>query len=273
MQMGASPVVTSCVRCNTVHQFLGSEEQARSAGYYVVKYLGKDPVKVKIILPVLYKINMDRESKAQDVGSIERDSQFWLTQALNNFNSLCEFADTQVASKLMGTDSYLTSHIFWTFHAKSFVNHQRENFGGGEMEPVAPAISDDHIHRPLPQDGTGDDEDRDAPRVFVTKDRKLRTGTQCEDYVRRGSELKHLPPYEWAATIRIEKKPKKGDKVSSTRQRNATFEFEDDGTGWHETHRQVLRSKFVVLHRGALQHQSASVSAYQSEPSPSRRSV
>ena len=122
MQIEASHVVTSCLRCNTAHSFLGTEEQARSAGYYAVKYCGKDPVKANIILPVLYMMNKKRESKADDAGTSQRDAIFWLTRALNNFGSLCEFSDTQIASSLMGTDSFHSSHIFWSFHSKSFVN-------------------------------------------------------------------------------------------------------------------------------------------------------
>ena len=43
MQIEASHIVTSALRCNTNHQLLGTEEQARSAGYYAVKYCVKDP--------------------------------------------------------------------------------------------------------------------------------------------------------------------------------------------------------------------------------------
>ena len=104
MQTEASHVVTACLRCNTAHQFLGTEEQARSAGYYAVKYCGKDPGKANVILPLLYMIDKTRESKAEDKGTPERDAQFWLTRALNNYSSMCEFSDTQIASALMGTD-------------------------------------------------------------------------------------------------------------------------------------------------------------------------
>ena len=142
MQMTASHVVTSCVRCNTAQQFLGSEEEARSGGYYVCKYCGKDPVQPKVITPILYHMDKMRESIADDKGTAARDTQQWLTRALNNFNCTREFSDTQVASKLMGHDSYHTSHIFWSFHARSFVNYQREKFPLPQ-EPVAPDINAD----------------------------------------------------------------------------------------------------------------------------------
>ena len=57
MQIEASHVVTSALRCNTNHQLLETEEQARSAGFYSIKYCGKDQVKVKIIVPVLHMMN------------------------------------------------------------------------------------------------------------------------------------------------------------------------------------------------------------------------
>ena len=94
MQIEASHIVTSALRCNTNHQLLGTEEQARSAGYYAVKYCVKDPIKANIIVPVLHMMNKKRESKAEDAGTSQRDAMFWLTRALNNFSSLCEFSDT-----------------------------------------------------------------------------------------------------------------------------------------------------------------------------------
>ena len=121
MQIEASHVITTCIRCNTAQQFLGTEEQARVAGYYACKYCGKDPVKMNIVLPVLYMMDQKRVSKADDVGEPIRDAQFWLTRALNNFSSMCEFSDRQIASSLMGIDSFHTRHIFWPFPTKSFV--------------------------------------------------------------------------------------------------------------------------------------------------------
>ena len=254
MQTEASHVVTSCLRCNTAHQFLGTEEEARSAGYYTVKYCGKDPVKASVILPVLREMNKTRESIADDKGTAHRDTIFWLTRALNNFSSLCEFSDQQMASSLMGTDSYHASHIFWSFHANSFMNYQRENWNEKGMLFVGPDVIDDNVHYILPEDGTIDDDDLDKGQtVFVTKTKEIRVAMQHEHYVRRGRALKDLSPYEWAAMIRVEKKPKGLQKVSTTRQRNATFPFDEDKSGWHKRHHQVLRSKFVILHRGALQ--------------------
>ena len=105
MQIEASHVVTSALMCNTNHQLLRTEEQARSAGFYSVRYCGKDQVKPKIILPVLHMMDKTRESKHKDTGTDERDAMFWLTRALNNYTSICEFSDTQVARALMGIDS------------------------------------------------------------------------------------------------------------------------------------------------------------------------
>ena len=105
MQIEASRVIASAIQGNTNHQLLGTEEQARSAGFYSVRYRGKDQVKLKIILRVLHMMDKTRESKHKDTGTDERDAMFWLTRALNNYTSICEFSDTQVASALMGIDS------------------------------------------------------------------------------------------------------------------------------------------------------------------------
>ena len=249
MQIEASHVITACIRCNTAQQFLGTEEQARSAGFYACKYCGKDPVKMNIIVLVLHMMDKRRESKAEEKSDL-RDTQFWLTRALNNFSSMCEFSDTQIASSLMGIDSYHTSHKFWTFHAKSFVNYQRTHFAEGEMRIVEPDIVDHRVHSVLPSDGTTDDDDWDQGEPYVTEDKELRVQLQHEHYKRRGSELQDLTPYEWAAIIKVEKIPN----PDTRSQRNARFSFEKDGTDWWKTHRQVLRTKFVVLHRDAPQH-------------------
>ena len=39
-----SPVLTQCLGCNTAAILLGSEEQAKAALFYLVKYMNKDSV-------------------------------------------------------------------------------------------------------------------------------------------------------------------------------------------------------------------------------------
>ena len=56
MQTEASHVVTSACKCNTSHQLLGTEEQARSARFYAIKYCGMDPVKPNILALILHVI-------------------------------------------------------------------------------------------------------------------------------------------------------------------------------------------------------------------------
>ncbi len=259
MQIEASPVVTSCVRCNTSQQFLGTEEDARAAGYYACKYCGKDPVKLNIILPALYVVDQERQSTHPTDKSDMRATQFWLTRVLNNYSSMCEFSDTQIASLLMGIDSYHSSHKFWSFYAKSFVKYQQKEFKVEDIEHVQKTIVDDDMYHCIPQDETMDHEAEDGVvAVYRTKDDELLVRRQFEHYLHRGDELKDLSPYEWAATIKIEKIPPKAEEgaapKASRRERNARFLFEDDGSGWRDTHRQVLRTKFVILHRDAFHH-------------------
>ncbi len=141
----------------------------------------------------------------------------WLTRALSNFSSMCEFSDQQVASALMGIDSFHTSHKFWTLHSKNFVNYQRENFTEGEMQPVAPSIVDDDMYHALPQDGTVDDDKQDADGVTICrtkdKDNPIMIARQHEQYMRRGDKLKELSPYEWATMIDIRRKKTKTKKI------------------------------------------------------------
>ncbi len=70
-----SPALTEYLGCNTAAYLLGSEEQARSALFYLVKYMTKDSVALGTSLPVIrqaMKHVNTHESHAADAGSDSR---------------------------------------------------------------------------------------------------------------------------------------------------------------------------------------------------------
>ena len=61
----------------------------------------------------------------------------------------------------LGNDSFYSSHIYITFHSKSFVTHQRKTFikpTDAKTRPVVPDIADDHEFRAESQDNDNDDD-------------------------------------------------------------------------------------------------------------------
>ncbi len=240
-QVEASPVIVSSIRCATTQEFLGTDERARAAAFYTTMYDDQNAPMTNSILPALYMVSERRRTKLQEKNDL-CDTQHWLTQVLNNFGSMFQFSDVQIANSLMGIESFHSSHKFCSFHTKSFVDYQRNRFFEGKTQSVAPDI-DTEMHDPLPPDGTMDNGDRD--RV-----------TQYEYYLHRGKELKDLSPYEWTAIIRVET-----DEVPT---QGTRFLFDDDGTSWRDTRRQVLRKKFVILHCDAFRHSFDIDNDYQS---------
>ena len=52
MQIETYPTAMSALRCNSCSRFLGTKEDRIISAYYTIKYMSKDPVKVKHMLPV-----------------------------------------------------------------------------------------------------------------------------------------------------------------------------------------------------------------------------
>ena len=124
-------------------RFLGTKEDGIISAYYTIKYMGKDPVKVKHMLPVFYVARKDsRQSKAKDKGP-ERDAMTFINRSMNNYTGCCEFGETQVAANLLGHESYHASHTFWNFIVNGFIDHQHKLHKQPDAEDETDSSSDD----------------------------------------------------------------------------------------------------------------------------------
>jgi hypothetical protein len=112
-----SPALMSLVRCNMAAYNYGSSIQARSAMFYMVKYITKDSVKLQASLSVLTRARKHVAtwtSTAADAGTHERTAVHFLQRAAN---SLCfELSDTQAAAMLLGQTAHSTSEKFVWVH-------------------------------------------------------------------------------------------------------------------------------------------------------------
>ena len=96
-----SPVLTQCLGCNTAAILLGSEEQARAALFYLVKYMNKDSVPLGNSLPVIRQVllHVNRyPSRAADADTDSRTGKYFLERIVNGFTGLAEISDTQSAA-------------------------------------------------------------------------------------------------------------------------------------------------------------------------------
>jgi len=229
-----SPVLTQCLGCNTAAYLLGSEEQARAALFYLVKYMNKDSVALSNSLPVIRQamIHVNQyPSVAADVGSISRTGKYFLERIVNGFTGVAEISDTQSAACLLGMKSYLSTEQHWIMWIHGATAHQLESQlrSQAERDPHV-AWEDDSDFEAHSADDRGaesSDEDILPNRGFVeTEDcaeehvargrgkygraQIFRVGDrvvpipQHVHYRYRGQQLARLNFYEWCAIISIQ---------------------------------------------------------------------
>ena len=124
-----SPVLTQCLGCNTAAILLGSEEQARAALFYLVKYMNKDSVPLGNSLPVIRQalLHVNRyPSRAADADTDSRTGKYFLERIVNGFTGLAEISDTQSAACLLGMKSYVSTESHWFMYIKGAEAYQHE---------------------------------------------------------------------------------------------------------------------------------------------------
>ena len=266
-----SPVLTQCLGSNTAAYLLGSEEQARSALYYLVKYMNKDSAALSNSLPVIRQalIHVNRNtSRAEDAGTALRTGKFFMERILNGFTGLAEISDTQSAACLLGMKSYISSEQHWFMWIKGATAYQLESQlrQTGEREPVVAWEDDSDFEShsadeereeedilenrdDLQADGAEEQTDRGrgkfgSAQIFRVGDRAVPVA-QHVHYRYRGAELSRLNFYEWCAIISIEEigsSTADAQPVVRRRRKNSTFQFAE-GHPLRGTHIQKLRSK------------------------------
>ena len=97
-------LITSLLGCNTAPLPMGCSEGAKSAMFYMIKYVTKDSVAVQQSLSILVDAKRHMEqypSTADDTGQVERTGRHFVQRCLNQLQQ--EISDTQAAVCLRNT--------------------------------------------------------------------------------------------------------------------------------------------------------------------------
>jgi hypothetical protein len=230
-----SPALTECLGCNTAAYLLGSEEQARSALFYLVKYMMKDSVALGNSLPVIrqaMKHVNSYESHATDAGSDSRTNKFFMQRIVNGFTGLAEISDTQCAACLLGMRSMVSTEAHWFSFIKTAVAFQLQQQIEFQENGCNPnnAWGDDSDFEDHPPDsmsdhgqdddilenmdswaGLGGDDDTSDTRGKgrFGKMQIFKIGNECipvgqhTHYMFRGEALERMNYYEWCSIIKV----------------------------------------------------------------------
>ncbi|KAK3289325.1 hypothetical protein CYMTET_3224 [Cymbomonas tetramitiformis] len=221
---------------NTAMYMLGSAEQAKAAGYYMFKYMVKDPFEPAITLSCLYEATKSvaqRPSVAENAGTEVRTAQHLIQRTLNNMTGAQEIGVEQGASFLLGMPSVPTSERFWYVHVwaavKAFASERSE---GSEPAAIDESVgveeeSDDDCADEGIQDGM--DSDNVIPdygeaevinqaqpvqgdagaTVYRGIDSEPVPVSQHTHYLYRGVDLAYLNLVEYGALVDVIRQPKK----------------------------------------------------------------
>ena len=105
--------LTALRGCNTAVYLLSSGPAAKSALFYIMDYITKDPTEraATLSLTLLAKADVDAHpSVAANSGSEERTAQHWLNRILNKFNGSGEYSAMLAASCLLGGSPEPATH-------------------------------------------------------------------------------------------------------------------------------------------------------------------
>ncbi len=228
---------TAVMGGNTAMYMLGSAEQAKAAGYYMFKYMVKDPWEPAITLSCLYEATKSvahRPSVAENAGTEVRTAQHVITRTLNSMTGAQEIGVEQAASFLLGLPSVPTSERFWYVHVWAAV----KAFASERSDGSEPAAVEESVGV---QDGSDDDraderiedeDDMDSDNVVpdfgeaeVINQARMVQGdagatvyrgfdsvpvpvSQHTHYLYRGAELAELNLVEYGALVDVIRQPK-----------------------------------------------------------------
>ena len=105
--------LTALRGCNTAVYLLSSGPAAKSALFYIMDYITKDPTEraATLSLTILAKADIDAHpSVAANSGTEERTAQHWLNRILNKFNGSGEYSAMLAASCLLGGSPEPATH-------------------------------------------------------------------------------------------------------------------------------------------------------------------
>jgi hypothetical protein len=116
-----NPTASSVLCCNSACYLLGANEQAKSALFYLLKYLTKDGVALSNSLSVLRaaRIHIDQfPSVAADTGTTQRTGQHFLTRVVNSLSGQSEvfivvYNNSLKKPKFIGSCNTSSSSVNW----------------------------------------------------------------------------------------------------------------------------------------------------------------
>ena len=124
--------------------FLGNVQQSSASLFYVIPYLTKDKAKLEACLIALEHAKdhvQKHPSVASDSGTDKRTVQHMLTRVVNVLSRTAQVSDTQVALKLLGQGTEITSDSFSYCGLRYGVNYMRHFLLG--KDPASDEVEDD----------------------------------------------------------------------------------------------------------------------------------
>ncbi len=128
MQVPMNIITQALLRCNTSTNVLFTHSCAKSAAFYIAKYISKNPFKISKLIPIIEQARKKLEkygSTADDAGTNKRKALNILQQVLNKCGM--EVSSQQAAAAILDYPSYFCSHEFifitpWQFYHKYHEN-------------------------------------------------------------------------------------------------------------------------------------------------------
>ena len=248
MQVEINFLTTALLRCNTSTQILITESQAKTAAYYIARYISKHPYQLENICALILQAEEEYRkygSKAEDAKAPSRKAKNMLSKIINK-TALLEVSDQQAAAAAMGYPSFISSHNFAFMEPwKAVVRHCELH------ENVAENYDDDEDD--LDDQVDKDDEDVDPEQnLFATLqlDRKTDRAysiSSLERYLHRGPDLQMYCLYVYTLTIGHRKplKNKSTDPQKSGRPDNPNWKYEPNSKPAKDFE-QIMNSKPMV---------------------------
>jgi len=266
-----SPALTSLVACNTDVSPLGSVNQAKSAAFYLAKYLTKDASELTNALPLLHEIHKHIErypSIAANSGSDVRTGQHTILRLINSLSGRVEVSGQFAALGLLMLPYNIYSHnAVFAFIAAAIKDVKRRwrarrlghigdsDSGSGSDsdgdEPL-PAPADVEAEIALDPDDNGSEVDFDniddgSAEIVLPAgagDGAIAFVAQHDTYRHRPLALAEFSLYEFVGTVKVVKNPV-GAAGAVRRPNNATFKLAA-AHPQSRTHRLALRSKHEI---------------------------
>ena len=242
-----SPLISAVMGCNTCVDPLGNMAQSKAITYYLIKYMTKDCASLTNVVSLIkaaHEHNSKYASRAEDAQADQRISKYLLTRLLNSLNNE-EYASQAAALAITGFPSTVCSHLFSYCFVMSAVRACKRKHAVDEPFAIMHTVGDE-TNRANQMDGEVEDNDdaelllsRDVDEdpdddfavaesrtITTSRDSKVTTVSQEDQYANRGPELENYSLYEYCAIVRdIKGADKDSDAVGTGRPKNARLRY------------------------------------------------